>query len=129
MRQKLQSKLAKAFDNKLADAVKAFTCTKEIATGEFDFATQTYPTTMVEAYSGRGVFGDYSRDYVKPTDYQVEDMKLTALQNEVVKDGEPYKPENGDILTTPYGPLVIVGPIGEDPASATWVIQLRKVSA
>lgn len=125
---KVQAKIAKAFNGKAADAVKTFTCTKEISTGDFDFVTQTYPTTMVEAYSGRGVFGNYKKEWVKPTDYQIEDLRLTALQNEVMKDGEPYQPQADDVLDTPYGQLKIVGPINQDPTSAVWVLQLRKVS-
>lgn len=83
MRDKIQSKVAKAFNTKLADAITNFTCFKEIQSGEFDFETQTYPIVTVEQYSGRGVFGSYKRDLVKPIDYQVEDIKATVLQNEV----------------------------------------------
>lgn len=42
IKNKIQSKVAKTFDKKLADAVDTFTCTKEIQSGEFDFVTQTY---------------------------------------------------------------------------------------
>ena len=43
IKNKIQSKVAKAFDKKLADAVDTFTCEKPIYSGEFDFETQTYP--------------------------------------------------------------------------------------
>ena len=41
IKKKIQSKVAKAFDKKLADAVDSFTCEKPIYSGEFDFETQT----------------------------------------------------------------------------------------
>ncbi|MEG2568870.1 MAG: glutamate 5-kinase, partial [Acinetobacter sp.] len=84
MKNKIQSKVAKAFDKKLADAVDTFTCSKEIQSGEFDFESQTYPVITVEGYQGRGVlFGSYLKDMVKPADYQTTDSKAIVLQNEV----------------------------------------------
>ena len=122
IKDKIQSKVAKAFDKKLADTVHSFTCTKTIQSGEFDFATQTYPMQTIEAYSGRGVlFGSYKKDLVKPADYQVEDAKATVLQNEVSAE-----PQNDDVWTTPKGSFKVID-IGVDPASATYKIQLRKV--
>lgn len=124
IKNKIQSKVAKAFDKKLADAVDSFTCTKEIQSGEFDFATQTYPTQTVTAYTGRGVlFGSYQKDLVKPTDYQAEDAKAIVLQNEVTGT-----PQIGDVWTTDKGDFKVIN-IGADPTDATYVVQLRKVSA
>lgn len=121
IKNKIQSKVAKAFDKKLVDAVDSFTCTKGIQSGEFDFETQTYPTVTVEAYSGRGVlFGSYLKDMVKPTDYQVTDSKATVLQNEVTQ-----VPQIGDVWTTPKGRFKVVN-VGQDPTSSIWVCQLRK---
>ena len=122
IKNKIQSKVAKAFDKKLVDAVDSFTCTKGIKSGEFDFETQTYPTVTVEAYSGRGVlFGSYLKDMVKPTDYQVTDSKATVLQNEVTQ-----VPQIGDVWTTLKGRFKVVN-IGADPTGSIWVCQLRKV--
>ncbi|MCW8041050.1 glutamate 5-kinase [Acinetobacter entericus] len=122
IKNKIQSKVAKAFDSKLTDAVETFTCTKTIQSGEFDFETQTYPTITVEAYSGRGVlFGSYLKDMVKPTDYQVTDSKATVLQNEVSQ-----VPQIGDVWATLKGRFKIVN-IGADPTGSIWVCQLRKV--
>lgn len=119
---KIQSKVAKAFDKKLADAVYSFTCTKEIQSGEFDFVTQTYPIINVEAYSGRGVlFGSYLKDMVKPTDYQVTDSKAVVLQNEVTGI-----PQIGDVWNTGKGDFKVVN-IGQDPTGSIWTCQLRKV--
>ncbi len=124
IKNKIQSKVAKAFDKKLGDAVDTFTCSKEIQSGNFDFATQTYPVITVEAYTGRGVlFGSYLKDMVKPTDYQVTDCKAIVLQNEVTQ-----VPQIGDVWTTSKGRFKLVN-IGVDPVSATYTAQLRKVSA
>ena len=124
IKNKIQSKVAKAFDKKLGDAVDTFTCSKEIQSGEFDFATQTYPTITVEAYTGRGVlFGSYLKDMVKPADYQVTDCKAIVLQNEVTQ-----VPQIGDVWATSKGQFKLVN-IGQDPVSATYTAQLRKVSA
>ncbi|WP_151824403.1 glutamate 5-kinase [Acinetobacter bereziniae] len=120
MRDKIQSKVAKAFNTKLADAITTFTCSKEIQSGEFDFETQTYPTVTVEQYSGRGVFSSYKRDLVKPIDYQVEDVKATVLQNEV--DGVPQI----DDVWMADGQFKVLN-VGRDPSGSIWVCQLRKV--
>jgi hypothetical protein len=122
IKNKIQSKVAKAFDKKLADAVDSFTCTKEIQSGDFDFETQTYPTITVEAYSGRGVlFGSYLKDLVKPADYQAEDAKAIVLQNEVTA-----APQIDDVWNTVKGDFKVVN-IGADPTGSIWTCQLRKV--
>ena len=122
IKNKIQSKVAKAFDKKLTDAVDSFTCTKEIQSGEFDFVTQKYPTITVEQYSGRGVlFGSYLKDMVKPTDYQVTDSKAIVLQNELTG-----VPQIGDVWKTGKGNFKVVN-IGADPTDSVWICQLRKV--
>lgn len=121
MRDRIQSKVAKAFNTKLADAIATFTCSKEIQSGEFDFETQTYPTVTVKQYSGRGVFGSYKRDLVKPIDYQVEDIKAIVLQNEVSQE-----PQIDDVWVTSKDSFKVLN-IGEDPSGSIWVCQLRKV--
>ena len=122
LKNKIQSKVAKAFDKKLSDAVQSFTCSKTIQSGDFDFVTQTYPTITVEAYTGRGVlFGSYEKSVVKPIDYQATDSKAVVLQNEVTR-----VPQIGDEWVTPKGEFEVIN-IGADPVSATWVCQLRKV--
>lgn len=122
IKNKIQSKVAKAFDKKLADAVDTFTCEKLIYSGEFDFETQTYPIVGDESYSGRGVlFGSYQKDLVKPTDYQSEDAKAIVLQNEVTA-----VPQIDDVWTTSKGDFKVVN-IGADPTDSIWTCQLRKV--
>ena len=124
MRDELQAELAAAFNDDLADAADSFTCQKPIYSGEFDFETQTYPVVGSESYSGRGVlFGSYLKDLVKPADYQAEDAKAIVLQNEVAQ-----VPQIGDVWNTVKGDFEVKN-IGSDPVSATYTIQLRKVSA
>ena len=124
IKNKIQSKVAKAFDKKLADAVDTFTCEKPIYSGEFDFETQTYLVVGSESYSGRGVlFGSYQKELVKPVDYQAEDAKAIVLQNEVTGI-----PQIGDVWATSKGDFKVVN-IGADPVAATYTIQLRKVGA
>ena len=122
IRDKIQSKLAKAFDKKLADAVHEFTCTKVIYSGEYNPITETYPEQIDGSYSGRGIlFGSYKKDLVKPTDYQVEDSKATLLQNEVTA-----KPQIDDVWTTKKGQFKVIN-VGADPTDSIWVCQLRKI--
>lgn len=122
MKDKIQAKVAAAFNKKLADAVDTFTCEKPIYSGEFDFETQTYPVVGSESYSGRGVlFGSYLKDLVKPTDYQSEDAKAIVLQNEVTA-----VPQIDDVWVTSKGDFKVVN-IGQDPTGSIWTCQLRKV--
>ncbi|MDN5418987.1 MAG: glutamate 5-kinase [Acinetobacter sp.] len=120
LRDELQTDIAEAFDTDLADAITTFTCSKEIQSGDFDFETQTYPTVTVEQYSGRGVFGSYKRELVKPIDYQVEDIKATVLQNEVTG-----VPQIDDVWVA--GVEFKVLSVSKDPSGSIWVLQLRKV--
>ncbi|WP_423854124.1 glutamate 5-kinase [Acinetobacter guillouiae] len=119
LRVELQADIAEAFDTDLADAITTFTCSKEIQSGDFDFETQTYPTVTVEQYSGRGVFGSYKRDLVKPIDYQIEDVKATVLQNEVTG-----VPQIDDVWVA--GVEFKVLSVSKDPSGSIWVCQLRK---
>lgn len=121
MREELQAELAAAFDEDLADAVDSFTCEKLIYSGEFDFETQTYPIVGDESYSGRGVLGNYLKDLVKPTDYQVEDAKAVVLQNEVTGI-----PQIGDVWQFSDGGFEVKN-ISQDPTGSIWTCQLRKV--
>ena len=122
IKNKIQSKVAKAFDKKLADAVDTFTCEKPIYSGVFDFETQTYPVVGSESYSGRGIlFGSYQKDLVKPADYQAEDAKAIVLQNELTA-----VPQIDDVWATSKGDFKVIN-IGADPTNSIWTCQLRKV--
>ena len=122
LKNKIQSKVAKAFDKKLSDAVQSFTCSKTIQSGDFDFETQTYPIVTAEQYVGRGKLdGNYEKYIVKPNDYQVSDQKAIVLANEVT--GEP---QINDVWQTKYGELKIIS-ILPMSADVGFVVQLRKV--
>src|SRR5690606_8898763 len=113
IKNKIQSKVAAAFNEDLADAVDTFTCEKLIYSGDFDFETQTYPVVGDESYSGRGVlFGSYLKDMVKPTDYQVTDSKAVVLQSEVTA-----VPQIDDVWATSKGDFQVVN-IGADPTGS-----------
>ena len=121
IKNKIQSKVATAFSEKLVDAVDSFTCEKIIYSGQMNFETQTYPAIGNESYSGRGVlYGSYLKDMVKPIDYQVTDCKATVLQSEVTQ-----VPQISDVWTTGQGRFKVVN-VGQDPTGSIWVIQLRK---
>ena len=123
IRNKVQSKLAKAFNSKLSDAVHPFTCTKIINSGEMDFETETYSESESMIYTGRGVlFGSYAKDLVKPENYQAEDCKATVLQNEITAT-----PQIDDEWETEKGIFRIVD-IGADSTGSIWKVQLRKMS-
>ena len=124
IKNKIQSKLAKAFNQKLTDVVQEFSCSKVIKSGGYDPITQKYLIEESQTYSGRGVlFGSYKRDFIKPTDYQVEDSKATLLQNEVTA-----VPQINDVWSTGKGQFKVIN-VGADPAGVTYTVQIRKVSA
>lgn len=121
MRDEIQSELAEAFNDDLADAVDMFTC-ERVQGGEYDPITETMKDSSVITYSGRGVlFGSYQKDLVKPDDYQADDAKATLLQNELTAT-----PEIDDVWVTSKGGFKIVN-IGADPTDSIWKVQLRKV--
>lgn len=122
LRGEIQAEIAQAFNTDIAQATTTFTCTKEVSSGVYDPVTGTYQDAEVVEYSGRGVYGSYVKDLVKPTDYQVEDAKLIALQNEVSN-----KPQIGDVLVSQFGSHRVIN-VGNDPALATYTVQLRKVA-
>lgn len=128
MRDELQEELAGAFDEDLADAVTQFTCTKVISSGKYNPATEEYEDSIIKTYSGRAVFGSYLKDLVKPSDYQAEDTKAVVLQNEVISEDAQHKPQINDEWVCDKGGFKIIS-ISPDPTDATWVVQLRKVSA
>ncbi|MBY6029981.1 glutamate 5-kinase [Halomonas denitrificans] len=123
LRDELQADIAEAFDEDLADAVTTFTGSRTVVSGEFDPVEGTYPETTV-TYSGRGVFGGYSIREVDDQHIQRTDVKLSGvLQNELIMDADqtPATPRVDDTID---GMLVIN--VGQDPAEATWTIQLRR---
>lgn len=121
IRDKVQSRLGKAFNTKLSDAVDTFTCSKVTYSGKYNPVTEQYEGEQTVTYQGRGVlFGSYQKDLVKPSDYQADDAKATVLQNEVTA-----KPQINDVWVTSKGSFKIIN-IGADPTDSIWKVQLRK---
>lgn len=113
LRDDIQTDLAEAFDDDLADAVASFTGTREVP-GAYDPVTGGTTTTTVN-YTGRGVFARYLRDEVDGQHIISTDTKLIALQNEVTNT-----PAVGDYISD-----LRVLDVQKDPAAASWTVQLR----
>ena len=109
-----------AFDTDLADAVTPFTAYRQIkgqATEE-DWLTNTVTNTDATIeYNGRGVFGSYAEIEVDNESIMANDVKLTALQDEVSNT-----PKLDDVIN---GYQVVA--VNQDPTTVTYTIQLRKV--
>ena len=109
-----------AFNTDLADAVKPFTGSRTVQ-GEpsiEDILTNTVGSnSTIINYSGRGVFGSYAEIEADDDSIKMNDVKLTALQSEVTT-----RPQLDDVIN---GYQVVA--VNQDPASATFTIQLRKV--
>lgn len=122
LRDKIQGKLAKAFNSKLADAVYSFTCERVINLGKYDRVAGKYENQEIIKYSGRGVlFGGYNQYEVQALGVLATDKKATLLQNEVT--AEPLI--NDEWLTT-EGKYKVIHK-GQDPAKTIWKVQLRAI--
>jgi len=125
LRDDLQRDLGEAFDTDLADAVKPVSAVRTVQ-GEYDPDSPTLGETVTN-YVGRGVFGKYLSKEIDGTLIQTTDEKLTILQNElfIALLGEPTEtravPEINDII----GGKRVMN-VSQDPAGATWTVQLRK---
>lgn len=126
LRRELQAELAQAFDTDLADAVAVVDGSRSV-TGTYDpeKGGSTPATTL--HYAGRGVFGQYKAREIDGTRILATDVRLKALQCELlVNDGDAVTevhaiPAIGDRIS---GYRVMN--VGQDSAKATWTIQLRK---
>ncbi|MCE0860688.1 glutamate 5-kinase [Pseudomonas alloputida] len=124
MRDKIQTKLGKAFDGKLADAVNAFTGTY-MGEGEWDPVAET-STAQPVTYTGRGVLAGYDSKRIDNVNIKVGDVKLIALANEVTDN-----PMVGHQITAPdlvTGEQVTyrVESVNADAAQAHIELQLRR---
>lgn len=125
LRDDLQRDLAEAFDTDLVDAVNPVVGVRKVQ-GEYDPDSGTTPETTTN-YAGRGVFGKYLAKEIDGSLIQATDEKLTILQNElfITLLGEPTEvlaiPEIGDVIGGKRAMNV-----SQDPAKATWTVQLRK---
>lgn len=113
LRDDLTADLAEAFDTDLADAVTEFEAVHH-GQGGYDPVTGTVTPGDVP-YGGRGVIGGYRNDEIDGSQILATDKKLTALQAEVTRS-----PEVGDTIAG-----MRVQRVGQDPARATWRVQLR----
>lgn len=124
LRDKIQTKLAKAFDGKLADAVNAFTGSYVIQSG-WDPVTETGGETTV-TYTGRGVLADYNTERIDGINILAGDIELVALVNEVTD-----KPAVDHFITAPD---LVTGnqqrytakSVEVDPAGVAYSVQLRR---
>lgn len=125
LRDDLQRDLAEAFDTDLADAVNPVVGVRKVQ-GEYDPDSGSTSETVTN-YAGRGVFGKYLAKEIDGSLIQTTDEKLTILQNElfITLAGEPTE--------TPAIPVIgdVIGGkramnVSQDPAKATWTVQLRK---
>lgn len=125
LQDKLQTKLAKAFDGKLADAVSAFAGTYQ-GPGVYDPVTEE-TTAVPVTYTGRGVLARYETRRIDNINILSGDLQLIALTNEVTD-----RPAEGHTITAPdladrtKSVSYLVKGVQVDPASATYQIQLRK---
>ena len=118
MREEIQAEMAEAFSDPdgLADAVKPFAGGITIP-GAWDPVTETGGDPVVIAYAGRGVFGSFSSQLVDGIQILATDVRLLALQNETTGTPAVGHELNG---------MNVIG-VEQDPASATWTLQLRRV--
>lgn len=124
LQEKLQTKLAKAFDGKLGDAVLAFTGSYQ-GPGVRDPVEET-TTSVPVTYTGRGVMAEYETKRIDNINILSGDLKLIALTNELTD-----RPAEGHTITAPdladrtKSVSYVVKGVQVDPASATYQIQLR----
>lgn len=127
MREELQADLADAFSDEdgLADAVKPVAGSRKEAV-IYDPGTGKTIST-VTTYIGRGVFGSYLSKEVDGSMIQTTDEKLLILQNELfvsiagLVTATAAEPKIGDLIG---GKRALN--VSQDPAGATWTVQLRK---
>lgn len=113
------SNLAKAFDGALRDTVSPFLASRKGTGGYYDPEIGDYVDGADVTYTGRGVFGSYNDFEIQANQIDINDVKLTCLQDEV---GD--KPKVDDTIIHDDKSHSVIS-VKQDPASATWTIQLR----
>ena len=128
MREELQAELAEAFDDPdgLADTVKPVAGSRTVKGGYDPEIGGTVPASTIH-YTGRGVFGSYLAKEIDGSRIQTEDVKLLVLQNELL---EGQTGAVTDVTAVPKIGDQVSGyralNVSQDPAQATWTVQLRK---
>ncbi|EMH4161654.1 glutamate 5-kinase [Pluralibacter gergoviae] len=124
IREKLQRKVAKAFDGKLSDAVNSF-AGSYIIRGDYDPVTEQSDDVTV-TYSGRGVLAEYSLNRIDGVNILHGDLQLIALVNEVTdKPAIDHFVETADLVTGGQQRYKVIN-VAADPAAAHYDIQLRR---
>lgn len=124
LRDKIQTKLGKAFDGKLSDAVNAFTGTY-MGEGEWDPVTEA-STSQPVTYTGRGVLAGYDSRRIDNINIKVGDVLLIALVNEVTDKVMVGHQITAPDLVTGEQSTYRVETVSADPAAAHIEVQLRK---
>ena len=124
LREDIQTDLAEAFDDDLADAVAPFTGSY-MGPGVRDPISET-TTAQPVTYTGRGVLDSYDSRRIDGVNVLVGDVLLICLANEVTdKPAVGHQVTVEDLLTGQQAKYRIISP-GIDPAKAHYEIQLRK---
>lgn len=111
--------LSKAFDNSLADAVSEFIGRRKGDGKVYDVESGDYIDNDDVIYTGRGTFSSYNDSEIQSSQIDISDIKLLCLQSEVTS-----KPEIDDIITQDGKDRTVLR-VSQDPAGATWIVQLR----
>lgn len=124
LRDDIQTDLAEAFDDDLADAIQPFEGSyKGEGTWDPETETSTAPTVT---YSGRGVLDAYESRRIDNINIKVGDVLLICLANEV--SDRPQTGHSINALDLITGEVVTyrVESVEMDPAQAHYEIQLRR---
>lgn len=113
------SNLAKAFDGSLSDTVSPFLASRKGTGGYYDPEIGDYVGSADVTYTGRGVFSNFTEFEVQSSQIDINDIKLTCLQDEV---GDKPKVDDTIIHNDTSHSVISVK---QDPSGATWTIQLR----
>ena len=123
LQDKINAKLPRAFDGKLADAVHSFSFTRSSG-GSVDPVTGLPTGGTTITVTGRGVFGSYQAHETDGDQIRITDARLTALVTEVVdQSGNQAAPQTGDVITSEGVSYDVVNV--SDTAGAMWTLQLR----
>lgn len=125
LRDELQTEIAAAFDDDLADAVNTFTGTYVIQT-VWDPVTETGGKNTV-TYNGRGVLAGYSFERIDGLNILEGDIELVALVSEVTEKPKVDNIIEAPDLVTGDQQVYKVISVKIDPVGVAYSIQLRRV--
>lgn len=118
MKDKLETKLAKAFDGKLADAVRQIVGSYN-GPGVFDPVTEE-TTAETITYTGRGVITGFKVERIDGINIKVGDAKCVILSNEI-----DAVPDVGHAISSGTENF-LVHLVLPDPTGATYQLHLRR---